>query len=235
MHIGIIPARAGSKRFPGKNRAELGGVPLWRMAVDKSLQSTDLTIVSTDDVKIIDQIFADPDERIKFSRRPKHLVDGQSYRIDDVLIEMVPILIRNYMVSPEDIIHLFQCTSPFVSRGTIEAGIKVFADYPDADSVQSLCEVSNTLHAYSQRVYRDGYVRFAFPSEREVHFNSQTKPAHYSFAGYVACRVSSLLKHNNIWGKKAVGLSVNPLEMTDIDTEEDLKFAEACINSRVTV
>ena len=229
MHIGVIPARAGSKRFPGKNRAELGGVPLWRMAVDKSLQSMNRTIVNTDDQDIEEKIF----KPVEFYWRPKDLRDGQSYRIDDVLIEMVRH--SSWSIKDEDIIHLFQCTSPFVSRGTIEAGIKVFTDYPDADSVQSLCEVSNTLHAYSQRVYRDGYVRFAFPSEREVHFNSQAKPAHYSFAGYVACRVSSLLKHNNIWGEKAVGLSVNPLEMTDIDTEEDLKFAEACINSRVTV
>ena len=223
MHVGVIPARAGSKRFPGKNRAELGGVPLWRMAVDKSLQSMDRTIVNTDDPEIL------RDEDYERYERPEHLRDGQSYRIDDVLIEIVQSLMRNHTASFEDIIHLFQCTSPFVSLSTIEAGIKVFADYPDADSVQSLCEVSNTLHAYSQRVYRDGYVRFAFPSEREVHFNSQRKPAHYSFAGYVACRVSSLLKHNNIWGEKAVGLSVNPMEMTDIDTEKDLEFAETLL------
>ena len=48
--LGIVPARAGSKRLPGKNRLPLGGNPLWLHAVNQGLEAgCSWVTVSTDD------------------------------------------------------------------------------------------------------------------------------------------------------------------------------------------
>ena len=37
----IVPARAGSKRLPGKNRTEIGGIPLIYHTLDKAFKIFD--------------------------------------------------------------------------------------------------------------------------------------------------------------------------------------------------
>lgn len=217
MHIGIIPARAGSTRFPGKNRAKLGNIPLWKIGVNKSLKLLDKTIVNTDDDLILMS-----GAKCMFYLRPGHLRDGTSYRIDDVLIDMAKTL--NF--DDSDIIHLFQPTNPFIGISTVLAGKEAFNE--DIDSVQSIWKVPNTLHAYSQRKIDNGFVEFA-DRRRDGAYNSQRKPDYYAFAGYVACKVRSLFQHGNIWGEKSVGIEVNQIEAIDIDTKEDYEFAKKFI------
>ena len=72
---------------------------------------------------------------------------------------------------------------------------------------------------------KEGVVEFAYPEERAKHYNSQRKPTHYSFAGYVAFRVGSLRKYGNIWGEKSIGIEAEAIEGIDIDTREDLENA----------
>jgi len=222
MHIGVIPARAGSQRFPGKNRAKLNGQSLWQIQAEKSLELLDDTFINTDD-KLIpeDSGIVKYGGQLRIYERPEHLRDGKSYRIDDVLIEMAHTL----KWDDKDIIHLLQPTNPFVSRDTIEAGKLGMEEMP-IDSVQSIWKVPNTLHAYSQRKLNGNFVEFAFPELRNKCYNSQRKPDFYAFAGYVACRVGSLLKYNNIWGERSVGIEVPFIESIDIDTAEDLEHAE---------
>ena len=52
--LGIIPARSGSTRVPGKNIKELGGKPLIEYTIKAALESCklDRIIVSTDDENI---------------------------------------------------------------------------------------------------------------------------------------------------------------------------------------
>jgi len=224
MNIGIIPARAGSKRFPGKNKALLNGVPLWLRAALMSIQTMDDTIISTDDQEIISG------SPYKISERPEHLRDGMSYRIDDVLLDMV----GSCGFSGCDVLYLFQPATPFLNPGTIEVCLTAMLNWPEAESVQTLFPVSNILHAYSQRVI-NGWVAFAFPELREKHFNSQKKVPHYAFAGFVGCRVKALCENGNIWGTRSIGVITHMFEGFDIDTEEDLKYAESFIASQLAV
>lgn len=55
--IALIPARLGSKRFPGKNRASLRGKSLLEIALDSAVQSgvIERVYISTDDDELIDQ------------------------------------------------------------------------------------------------------------------------------------------------------------------------------------
>lgn len=224
MNIGVIPARAGSKRFPGKNRAKFNSLELWKIAAQKSLNTMDRTIVNTDDPEI------QPGNLCERYERPPHLTDGMSYRIDDVLIEMT----KTLKFEHDDIICLFQPTSLFISYNTIHKIIRAFKDH-NAESVQALCKVSNTHHAFSQRVFEDGWVKFAFPHFRNRCYNSQRKPDHYVFAGFVACRVNSLFFNNEIWGWRSVGIEVPEIESFDIDTKEDLEYAQSVLTAGFAV
>jgi CMP-N-acetylneuraminic acid synthetase len=221
MHIGVIPARKGSKRFPGKNRAKLEGQSLFQIQVEKSLQALDGTIINTDDEKIPnDSGIVKFGGNIKTFRRPEELAQDNT-RIDDVLLHMV--CATN--IQKNDIIHLLQPTSPFLSIETIEKAKKIMDFMHHTDSVQSIYKVGNTNHAYSQRIIKDGWMQFAYPEEREECYNSQKKPDHFVFAGYVCFRVSSLLENKSIWGRKSIGIMVEELETFDIDTREDLENA----------
>ena len=232
MHIGVIPARAGSKRLPGKNRKILGDDPLWVRSVNKSVRHMDKTFVNTDDELILAWSFYAV-EKWAFTcqkyKRPENL-SGDMTSIDDVLIEMA----KTLGFSDNDIIHLFQPTNPFICDKTIKA-VKKSIDVNECDSVQSIAEVPNIYHSFSQRYLTDSKVTFIFPGQREICYNAQTKPKHYIFAGYVAFRVESLLKYNNIWGETSIGLetSGNFYELIDIDTEEDLENARLIISAGI--
>jgi NDP-sugar pyrophosphorylase family protein len=52
--LAVIPARAGSKRVPGKNAKEIAGRPLiaWTIEASRGASRVDRTIVSTEDLKL---------------------------------------------------------------------------------------------------------------------------------------------------------------------------------------
>ncbi|GAB4259826.1 MAG: 3-deoxy-manno-octulosonate cytidylyltransferase [Saprospiraceae bacterium] len=57
--LGIIPARYGSSRFPGKPLADIGGKPMIQWVYEKALQSElDEVVVATDDQRILEAVEA---------------------------------------------------------------------------------------------------------------------------------------------------------------------------------
>lgn len=57
--LGIIPARYGSTRFPGKPLAMIGGKTMIRRTCEQALKSSlDAVVVATDDQRILDEVLA---------------------------------------------------------------------------------------------------------------------------------------------------------------------------------
>jgi len=56
--IGVIPARYGSTRLPGKPLANLGGKPVIQHTYERVCQALDTVIVATDDQRVIDAVEA---------------------------------------------------------------------------------------------------------------------------------------------------------------------------------
>ena len=54
--IGIIPARYGSSRFPGKPLALLGGKPVIQRVYEQVAHVLDETYVATDDERIYNKV-----------------------------------------------------------------------------------------------------------------------------------------------------------------------------------
>lgn len=121
--LGIIPARAGSKRLHNKNTAELGGLPLWRHALKHAEASGVIaaTVLSTNDAAIkassmdvwtIDrpeELARDDTEMLPVIR---HAVD-EVHRLTQPLFEAVCIL---------------QPTSPFRTGADIAACVRIMCE-----------------------------------------------------------------------------------------------------------
>ena len=61
--IGIIPARYGSTRFPGKPLALIGGKTMIQRTYERAvLSSLDMVVVATDDQRIFEEVRG-PDRR----------------------------------------------------------------------------------------------------------------------------------------------------------------------------
>ena len=56
--IGIIPARYGSTRFPGKPLADICGKTVIRRVYDQATQALETVVVATDDERIYDAVEA---------------------------------------------------------------------------------------------------------------------------------------------------------------------------------
>ena len=54
--IGIIPARYGSTRFPGKPLADIGGKTVLRRVYEQASKALDTVVVATDDDRIYDAV-----------------------------------------------------------------------------------------------------------------------------------------------------------------------------------
>ena len=106
---GLIPARGGSKRIPGKNLKDIGGVSLLRLAVEKMLRAGFTEVwVSTED----DQIATEArNAGAKVHCRPTWLAFDYSTTLD---------VVRDFFRARRcDAVVLHQCTSPLVTVQTL--------------------------------------------------------------------------------------------------------------------
>lgn len=119
MILGIIPARAGSKRLPGKNKRLMCGRPLFEWSVIAARQSAiNYAVVTTDDEWILDFYF--PDESVITEGR-ETVGDG------DTIYPEVFRLIDKY--GPEWVV-LLQPTSPLRTAWDIDSCIKACQERP---------------------------------------------------------------------------------------------------------
>lgn len=121
--LGLLPARGGSKRIPGKNIRLLGGKPLlaWTIDLCKCIPEIDKTLISTDDPSIAEIARAlggwvpwlRPAELAKDTTKSAevaiHALDWYENRFGMI-----------------DGLLLLQPTSPFRKTATVKRGIELF-------------------------------------------------------------------------------------------------------------
>ena len=139
--VAIVPARAGSKRVPGKNTRNFMGQSLISWSIKAALKSSLVTtvIVSTDDEQV--KTIAGKHNVTAFDR-PAKLANDKAV-LDDVIEN-----IDSQIVNKPDGYALLQPTSPLRYPNTIDDAIKKLFSGPDADR---LIEVSS-LKIFSGRV-----------------------------------------------------------------------------------
>jgi CMP-N,N'-diacetyllegionaminic acid synthase len=139
--LGIVPARAGSKRVPGKNRRDLGGRPLVRWAIDAAVSATALTTVavSSDD----DAILAIAEScGVVALRRPDELANDESPAIDYVRHALDEL---DDPEAPFDAVAIVQPSSPLTQGDDIDRCVELLGS-SGADSTVTVVVVEHALH-----------------------------------------------------------------------------------------
>lgn len=134
--LGIVPARSGSKRLPGKNLALVGGKSLVRIAAECGLSALDHVVVSTDSEEIYlsaigGRLMADDQRPISLRMRPQALATDEAKSMDAVRDAVGSIDV------PWDIMVLLQPTSPLRSSTDVWRAVELLG-MTGADAVISI-------------------------------------------------------------------------------------------------
>ena len=123
--LAIIPARKGSKRLPGKNKANFAGKPLWlntaHIARDAGIKKI---VVTTDDEEILSTAGHD----LIMLKRSKETA-GDDAATEDVILEVIHQLTQQGIEDKEyKTICLLQCTSPLLTPRTLRHALHQFQE-----------------------------------------------------------------------------------------------------------
>ena len=224
--IGLIPARSGSKGVADKNLSALRGRSLICHAAEyvKEAEWIGATYISTDSNKYSEH--AKSYGIGSLGLRDESLA-GDSVKSVDVLLDFVSKYESEYGGAP-DWICLLQPTSPIrphFSRGEI---VSLVAG--DDDAFIAVSKVVEP-HPYKlKKVGADGCIE-AFIPGGSSETPRQELPAAYSLTGALyLVRVSTLLKERTLLPKRSRPLFQSTF--CNIDTQEDLEFAEWIMRKR---
>ena len=223
--VGFIPARGGSKSIKLKNMALLDNKPLVGHSIDAALGAKSLQkiVCSTENPVIMQYCMG---RGVDVDHRPDHLC-GDEVHIKDVLREFLMRMARDEKWLPE-LLCLLQPTSPFTHSSDVDSlNAMLFAD-PKSDSAQTIARIPHNYHAWNQRIVNDEFVSFYFEKERKTAFNKQKKPDLYSFGNLVSTRVSHILEGGDCFGGVSRHKLIDRRRALDVDTSEDLEFANQC-------
>ncbi|MBE7559242.1 acylneuraminate cytidylyltransferase family protein [bacterium] len=220
--VAVVPARAGSKRVPGKNVRVLGGRPLvaYSLEVARRCDSIAWTVVSTDDAAVV-RIASEFDVEV-LARAPE--LGG-----DDVpLLPVVQDAVRRCTMGGEcEGVVVLQPTNPFRSAEDVERAVAELAGHPECEAVLSLSPVRE--HPYRMRRLVEG-VPVPLFTEAGMAAQWQELPEVYYFNGaVVAARREALLRQASFWGERLRAIVVDGRAGLDIDDEMDWRYAEAVV------
>jgi CMP-N-acetylneuraminic acid synthetase len=218
--VGVILARGGSKRLPGKNIRPLHGKPLIAYTIEAALGAPSLArvIVSTDDPAIA-QVARDCGAEVPFLR-PAALATDQSSSLD-ALAHAVDAL--EQADAPVDAVVLLQPTSPFRTARHIEDAVRLFRD-TGVDTVTAVSAAP--VHPYY--CWREQGDEIApYFSRREVAMERLDLPPALVENGAIYVVRRTLLRSGSLYGARIAGYQIDPAAALDIDTAEDFARAEA--------
>lgn len=214
--IAIIPARGGSKRLPNKNILTLGGIPLIAHSILYAQKNSDIIdeiYVSTDDEnikKIALQYGA------KVIDRPESLSGDLEPTVSAVrhVLETLDFEVKNVV--------LLQPTNPLREEKLLENAFEVY----QKGNYDSLFTVTRN-HQKLGKIKGNTFVPFNY----EIGQRSQDLEPLYFENGLLYIIKASLILENSIISETAHPYEVNHIfANVDIDTQEDLDYAEYLIS-----
>jgi CMP-N,N'-diacetyllegionaminic acid synthase len=219
----FVPARGGSKSIPLKNLATLGGRPLMDYCVlaAKASGCFDRIVCSTEHPAIAERA---RHLGIECDDRPSFLC-GDDVSTRDVIVEF---LRRSESRLPE-FVFIVEPTSPFLRVQDISGLLEQMTSDAESVSGQTVTKPPHTHHAWNQREFKDGRVRFVFEERKKV-FAKQNKPPLYIFGNLVACRAAALLEEKDVFAEPSAGVEIEWPYDVNIDHPNDLLLANALLN-----
>lgn len=219
--LGIVPARAGSRRVPGKNLTRLEGRTLVRRALDTALTSGAFSRVAltSEDPEIRAQA---TDLDVDVVERPPELASDAA-RSYDVVLHALDEVERTHG-SRFEAVAVVQCTSPFTDPQDLRDTVALLDDHPEAASAVSVSEVDMLHHPLKLKRLVDG--RLEPWLQADAMTPSHELPRLYVRNGCVYVSRRSLLETGTFVAEDALAHVMPAQRSVDIDTPLDLAFAE---------
>ena len=220
--LGIIPAREGSKRLPGKNILSMNEKPLIAWTIEAAQKSLfiDRLIVSTDSFDIADVSEAHGAD-VPFMR-PPHLSSDTASSIDMVLHSLAELEKDDEVF---DYVILLQPTSPLRTKNDIDCAVNLLRQ-KQALGVISVCR--NYHHPYwSNQLPPDGSMADFIPN-RVKSLRSQDLPDFYQLNGAIYLfSVDHIIKNHSLAPCDGVfAYKMTKQASIDIDDYYDFVLAE---------
>lgn len=217
-YITVIPARGGSKRFPGKNTHVFNGMPLICHSIDYSTSNRRIleTYVSTEaeDIKKISRAAG-----AKIIDRPNELA-GDFVTTAAVMKHAVEYL--SDKGAEFDFVVLLQATNPLRPKTLLDEAIDII-EKGGNDSLFTVSRCDKKLGRISDGKFTPWNYTFGMRSQ-------DMEPLYYE-NGLLYIISKELLFKGVIEGPTAYPLVVNhPFGEVDIDTVEDLEYAAFMLN-----
>ncbi|MBN1521871.1 MAG: acylneuraminate cytidylyltransferase family protein [Candidatus Aureabacteria bacterium] len=208
--IAVIPARAGSRRVPGKNIRAIEGQPLIVFSIKAAKYCRDIQriIVSTNDRDV--SAIAEK-ENVEVMWRPDELATEHTSTLD-VLKDVYFRLKKDS--SPEYVI-LLQPTSPLRRKDLISEGLKL---------IRSDNKASCLLAVFETRFFtghiRNGYWFGDYPQGTRT---QDIEPSFVPCGSLYIYRPKETIEKNSALGEHALPLIENHPENVNIDYEKDFE------------
>ncbi len=223
--LALIPARSGSKTIRKKNIYPLLGKSLLAYTCEAALASRVISraVLSTDDEEIaaMGQAYG---VEVPFMR-PAELA-----RDDIPTLPVIRHALHNLLAMEgyqPTVVVLLQPTSPLRQAHHIDEAVSLLID-TDADSVVSVVAVPHQYNPASVMRIENGQLIPFLKGEGTRILRRQSKPKVYARNGpaILAIRYHIVMEEESLFGGKCVPYIMDHYSSIDIDTEEDLAYAE---------
>lgn len=213
--IGIIPARGGSKRLPGKNVAEFKGKPLICWTIEAGLRADvfDRLVISSDSENILD-LAASYDVDLHF-RDPVLASDLATVR------DLAASLLNAEYSDTTDFCVLYP-TAAMRTEKDIRKVCGLLGE--DCDFAIAVCEVP---YPWNQMLIAEssGHATPIFPHMKQAR-KSEVGSAYVDNGSTYAAKTKAFLEQLTFHGELLKMYEMPLLRSIDIDTASDLKFME---------
>jgi CMP-N-acetylneuraminic acid synthetase len=214
--IAIIPARGGSNRLPNKNVLSLGGIPLIAHSIlyaQKNSAVIDEIYVSTDDATI---------KKIALHYGAKVIDRPESLSGDfEPTVSALKHVLESIADEIENVI-LLQATNPLRPENLLKDTFEIFQN----GNYDSLLTVSRN-HQKLGKIEVNKFIPFNY----EMGQRSQDLEPLYFENGLLYISKAKLILDNKIISENAFPYQIEQLFASiDIDTQEDMDFAEYLFN-----
>ena len=219
MILAVIPARAGSKRLPGKNILPFGGRPLlaWSAALARQCAKVVRCVVSTEDAQIAAVARAAGAHVVA---RPSELAGDES-SIIEVIAHAAEATLRDGVRF--DGVMLLQPTNPLRPVAMVERAIDRF-----------LSEPCDALMAVSQRPFKLGKIADGC-FVPDYAFGTQSRhmgPVFFENGWLYLTKTDVLIGRRSLTGDRVLAFETErPFDEVDIDEPVDLLVGEAVLHA----
>lgn len=225
--VAIIPARAGSKRLPGKNILELAGLPMisWTILAARQSQYIDRIVVTTDSQEIA-TIAEQAGAEVPFIRPPS-LADDSASSVDVIAHCLDFLATQKNDCFP--IFVLLQPTSPLRDAACIDEAFGIFRQR-SADSVVSVTSESHRPEWTSTLTSEgalDNFYSALYGSEKR----NLDGPLYRLNGAIYVCRAERFSSERRLlFPTRSFGYPMPVEKSVDVDTLFDFKMAQMLLN-----